>query len=771
MYNTTDLFAKEIRGDNREFVAVVLRDGKIMNADVKSIKQYYQIASNNFITVGGAISSYVVFEIWNTDEKLENAVLTLEVGLDINGTQEFVPIGNFTAKSIKKSMDGLIEVTAYDDIQTKMAGAYFSDLKYPADAIYVLNEISQKTGVPIDTSNLEQGVMIEQRKMISESTIDDEGQTQEKVTYENPFNGYTYRESLGYIAMLFCKYAAMDRDGKIKFFWYEDTGYKITEDDYDDSLETSEVAFSVGKVTCNTTTETLEIGTGTNNVQLENPVMTKERLNVIYNTLKQLQFIPLTASFFGDIRLDIGDSVSVILKDGTIYRVPIMEISQDFDGGLKTKIRSYGGAEQENAVQSPILSKLERQYTELLLVKEIVANKAKFETVEALNGYFKELSAKSITTENLTAEVAKLGYAKIDLANIDTANIDKASVANLFVEMGLITSAVIKDGHVTGELDSVSINADSIKTGILSVDRLIINGSDKSLIFALNNAGELTSTSVDTLDGGLLTKRTITADKLVAESITTTELNVANIFGDSAVLNKIFAQDIEATGTIKGLTLTGTTGQFDSINIRNAINITFKDKELNDKTIELIDVYAHYDMDDPDTEFDESNNITPYIWFGADEARIGIKGVRVDMLEATLLANRVYSTYPIMEEGLFLQDKYVLPYAPGEKKYVYFTGAGFVTNGGKSVLFTIPLNKPCKGVSNVTIESIASGGVIIRQSGKYAYGSKSGWVEPASYKATLQNNAITVRLEFDNNTNAVNNDACGVEANIYVNFN
>lgn len=764
MYNTTELFEKEIRGDNREFVAVVLRDGKVMDADVKSIKQYYRIASNNFVTVGGAISSYVVFEIWNADEKLENAVLTLEVGLDIDGTQEFVPIGNFTANNIKKGMDGLIEVTAYDDIQTKMSGAYFSDLKYPANAINVLNEISQKTGVPIDTSNLEQGVMIEQRKMISESTIDEEGKTQEKVTYENPFNGYTYREALGYIAMLFCKYAAMGRNGSIKFFWYEDTGYKITEDDYDDDLETSEVAFSVGKVTCNTATEKLEIGTGTNNVQLENPVMTKERLNVIYNTLKQLQFIPLTASFFGDIRLDIGDLVSVILKDGTIYRVPIMEISQDFDGGLKTKIRSYGGAEQENAVQSPILSKLERQYTELLLVKEIVANKAKFETVEALNGYFKELSAKSITTENLTAEVAKLGYAKIDFANIDTANIDKATVANLFVEMGLITSAVIKDGHVTGELDSVSINANSIKTGILSVDRLVINGSDESLIFALNNAGELTSTSVDTLDGDLLTKRTITADKLVAESITTTELNVANIFGDSAVLNKIFAQDIEATGTISGLNLIGTTGSFNDIRIKDTIKVFSKTDDIEKE----IDVIRMEMADDGVTVYVGGNDVTRMILYAEQDITL-MQGCKFNANEIN--CKQVSASYKILEGGVSLEDKYVQPYVPGEKKYVYFVGAGFVTNGGKSVLFTIPINKPCKDVSNVTIESITSGGVIIRQSGKYVYGSESGWVEPASYKATLQNNAIMVRLEFDNNTNAVNNDACGVETNIYVIFN
>lgn len=143
-----------------------------------------------------------------------------------------------------------------------------------------------------------------------------------------------------------------------------------------------------------------------------------------------------------------------------------------------------------------------------------------------------EFAAHTAILDNLDTK-----YASIDLANIDTANIDKAKVATLFAEMGLISTAVIENGHVTGYLDSVEVNANRITAGTLSVDRLIINGSDKSLIYALNNAGELVSTSVDTLDGGLLTKRTVTADKLVAHSITANEITTSNIIGASGWIN------------------------------------------------------------------------------------------------------------------------------------------------------------------------------------------------------------------------------------------
>lgn len=243
-----------------------------------------------------------------------------------------------------------------------------------------------------------------------------------------------------------------------------------------------------------------------------------------------------------------------------------------------------------------------------------------------------------------------------------------------------------------------------------------------------------------------------------------------SVTADKIDVKDLFAQDISATGTINGLSLTGTKGQFDSIDIRNNINITFKDKELNDKTIELINVYARYEMDDPDTEIDESNDVIPYIWFGADEARIGIKGVRVDMHEAALIANRVYSTYPIMEEGLFLQDKYVQPYRPGDSFSTLYNGAGYVTNSSTSVWFTIPIAKPCSAVSNVKITN--DNGLIIRQGGKYLYGSSSTeWVKPSSYYASVLENAIRIDATFDNTTNVVtNNDACGVEASIRITF-
>ena len=197
-----------------------------------------------------------------------------------------------------------------------------------------------------------------------------------------------------------------------------------------------------------------------------------------------------------------------------------------------------------------------------LTAKEADIKYATIASLKAVDGKIDNLETIAITTNNLSAKVADLGYLKVytaDLkyANIELSNIDVANVGTLFANVGLIDRATIVDGHVTGFLDSVEVNANKITAGTLVADRILLKGSENGLLYALNNLGGLTSTTVDTLDGYVLTDRTINADKIVASSITTNELDVDSIFADSAVVSKIFAQNITATGVITGAKLVG----------------------------------------------------------------------------------------------------------------------------------------------------------------------------------------------------------------------
>lgn len=153
-----------------------------------------------------------------------------------------------------------------------------------------------------------------------------------------------------------------------------------------------------------------------------------------------------------------------------------------------------------------------------------------------------------LDTSELSSEVAKLGYlsaseADIKYANIKLSNIETANVATLLAKIGLIDRATVVEGHITGFLDSVEINANKITAGTLVADRILLKGSESGLLYALNNLGELTSTTVDSLDGYALTDRTINADKIVASSITANELDVENIFANNAVISTITSQE------------------------------------------------------------------------------------------------------------------------------------------------------------------------------------------------------------------------------------
>lgn len=86
---------------------------------------------------------------------------------------------------------------------------------------------------------------------------------------------------------------------------------------------------------------------------------------------------------------------------------------------------------------------------------------------------------------------------------------------------------------------------------------------------------------------------------------------------------------------------------------------------------------------------------------------------------------------------------------------------GFVSGSSANVQFFIPLSKPIIGSPTVSIAS--TGGLIIRQDGKYTHGSAaSTTVYPDSYSTGIRQGGVNVIARFTTITNAVNNAPCGI---------
>lgn len=186
-------------------------------------------------------------------------------------------------------------------------------------------------------------------------------------------------------------------------------------------------------------------------------------------------------------------------------------------------------------------------YITELHTDRLAGDTAVFKTIESDNIAALEARIDKITATDITAEYLEAHYAQIDMANVDTAVIQQGFLEKLMVSQGIIADRVVGTEVVaTDVLTGVKIYADDITAGTLSVDRLVLRGSEKSLVYALNNSGELESTQVDTLDAYILTDRTITADKIVAGAITANEIASGAITANEIAANAITAAKIDS---------------------------------------------------------------------------------------------------------------------------------------------------------------------------------------------------------------------------------
>ena len=165
----------------------------------------------------------------------------------------------------------------------------------------------------------------------------------------------------------------------------------------------------------------------------------------------------------------------------------------------------------------------------------------------------------SITSAKI-ADLAVTG-AKIANATITNANIANATIGTAQIALGAITTALIEAGAVgTAQIADASItdakivelSANRITTGTLSVERLIIVGGEKSIVYTINAANGTPQLSQTTIDGGSLTERSISADRIAAGAITAKEIASAtilanNIAAGAITTDKLAAESVDAS--------------------------------------------------------------------------------------------------------------------------------------------------------------------------------------------------------------------------------
>lgn len=538
-----------VKGNSARYYSKYVVDGKEHTETLNNFKFQNIINPNNEITIGNTCASSVTFSIYMPTVSLENKEITIFEGVKVGAEINYIKLGIFTVT--KQTSDG--EYTNYEayDRMYKADMPYFSDMAFPSTDKAILNEICGKLGISLATN------------IVTAHTINDKPQ------------GYTYREIIGYMAMLQGCNAVINSDGNLELRWYKDSGYVLDGHKYYQQgvTFTTSKDFIIQKLTCNNTksgsTEQSQItsGDGATGLTFANPFMTQAILDEVYKKIGGFTFRPLTVKFVGDYRLEVGDIITVN-KSGVDYKVPIMQITHECDGGLMDTVTSIGQSDTENTsvASGPITKQMERYYADLILVNKALINKlsvdeadiryASIETLKAVNADIDNLKTNKLdatyadiinaNVESLKAANAEITQLKANSLTADIADLKYAQIDFANVKGQVVTTSLIKDGAVTNE-----------KVQSLSANKLTAGTIDASKITVTNlNADNIT---VGTINGKRIGTGSLSLDKL-AEEVPTKEY-----------LDKV-QEDLQ--GQIDGNIETFTKTEIPTLNNEPAVNWT-----------------------------------------------------------------------------------------------------------------------------------------------------------------------------------------------------
>lgn len=492
MKNLSTAMTEIVKGNSARYYSKYVVDKKEHTETLNNFKFQNMINPNNEITIGNTCSSSVTFSIYMPTVSLENKEITIFEGVKVGTEIKYIQLGIFTVT--KQTSDG--EYTSYEayDRMYKADMPYFSELAYPSTDKAVLQEICSQMNISLATN------------IATTHTISDKPQ------------GYTYREIIGYMAMLQGSNAVINSDGNLVLKWYKDSGYVLDGHKYYQQgvTFTTSKDFIIEKLTCNNTksgdkeTSTITSGSGATGLSFANPFMTQTILDEVYKKIGGFTFRPLAVKFIGDFRLEVGDIITVSTKDGKEYKVPIMQITHECDGGLISTATSVGQSESSNntASSGPITKAMQRYYAELVTINKALINKLDVETAK--------ITYATIT--NFNAVKGDVDYLKVNNLTVDKANLLYASIERMEVVEGQIRN----------------LNVDDLKAQVANIN---------TLMFGSASGGSLTtefSNSIVANIGDAQIKsamiESIAADKITSGKIYT---NLVEILSESGNLDII----------------------------------------------------------------------------------------------------------------------------------------------------------------------------------------------------------------------------------------
>lgn len=317
-----------------------IRVGKYQTNDIKEASFDYGYIKGDTFKPGGtcAGSAKVTFtSIITTFKKLDKVYP--EIGLLVGNAYEWVKMGEYFINDVEIDRNRNLTTLDLMDGMFKFNKPFETGLSYPAQIRDVIREICAKTGVTLQTDNL--GLRAIQHHIQKKPDKKD----------------ITYREVLSQAVQLLGFSAFFNRDGKLEIRGLTESNITITADSYFlHGLTKSEIEYQIAGITCKVKDkEVLTVGLRTGrSLELENSFMNQNLLDALYYDLKNLKYYPFNLNYQGHLKLQVGQWVTIKTNKNETFKVPVLNQSFKFQGGLSARISadskagndaqySYGG--------------------------------------------------------------------------------------------------------------------------------------------------------------------------------------------------------------------------------------------------------------------------------------------------------------------------------------------------------------------------------------------------------------------------------------------
>lgn len=320
------------RASQRTLDIKVTIDGKTYGAtDINSLKYDSGAYNGDTFAIGSTYSNTVQIEFSHLIEGLKLGMeVHPSIGIKTSSGYVYEPLGVFIISSeIKMDRNNNLTTVSASDRFCGLEGTYVSELTYPAKVLDVIAEICAQSGVKANT--------------------DDLARLPHQADLPAPITGQSYRKALGWIAQLYVGYALFDRQGLFTIRTISEPNYELDPSQYEQAgLTKNEAAYKINGIQCQVTlttktrdgesteeTKNYQAGDATGSqIKLENNIMTPQRLNDIWEQLKDLTFYPFSLNWFGNPAVEAGDWLRLEDKQGNSFVVPNSSYTLDFNGGL-----------------------------------------------------------------------------------------------------------------------------------------------------------------------------------------------------------------------------------------------------------------------------------------------------------------------------------------------------------------------------------------------------------------------------------------------------